>query len=244
MDILYIVVPAYNEEMNIEKLVRDWYPVILAHDGGGSSRMVVVNDGSTDATWETLNMLAADYPLLIPVTKPNGGHGSAVIFGYRYALESGADYIFQTDSDGQTDPSEFAAFWKRRGKYDAILGNRTVRGDGRSRAFVERVVCMLLFLYFGVKVPDANAPFRLMKTSVVAEYLDRFPEDYNIPNIMLTAFFAYDHVKLAFREISFRPRQGGTNSLNIKGIAKIGWGALGDFAGFKKDMRDRSTRDK
>ena len=46
VDQLYIVVPAYNEAANIENLVKDWYPVVEQHDGGGASRLVVVNDGS------------------------------------------------------------------------------------------------------------------------------------------------------------------------------------------------------
>ena len=166
-------------------------------------------------------------------------HGPKLIALYKYAIENGADYIFQTDSDGQTDPEEFDAFWDLRDGYDAILGNRTVRGDGRSRAFVEHVVCFLLKLYFGVNVPDANAPFRLMKTDIVSKYIGRFREDYNLPNIMLTTFFSYYKEKLTFREISFKPRQGGVNSINIPKIVKIGWKALGDFRGFKKGMGKR-----
>lgn len=97
VDQLYIVVPAYNEAANIENLVKDWYPVVEQHDGGGASRLVVVNDGSKDDTYEILLKLAKDRPMLQPLTKKNGGHGPAVLFGYRYAVEKGADFIFQTD---------------------------------------------------------------------------------------------------------------------------------------------------
>lgn len=155
---------------------------------------------------------------------------------YKYAVQNKVDYVFQTDSDGQTDPKEFEAFWNLRQQYDAILGHRSVRGDGKSRAFVEHVVCLLLRLYFGVKVPDANAPFRLMKVSMVSKYLDRFEADYNIPNIMLTTFFSYYHEKIAFREITFKPRQGGVNSIDIPKIIKIGLKATADFRGFKRNM--------
>ena len=75
-----------------------------------------------------------------------------------------------------------------------------------------------------------------MKASVLEKYLDRFPDDYNIPNIMLTAFFSHYQDKLVFREISFKPRQGGKNSINISSITRIGWNALGDFSRFKKGM--------
>ncbi len=234
MDILYIVVPAYNEEMNIERLVRDWYPVVLAHDGGGLSRLVVVNDGSTDSTWDRLNALVPGHPLLVPVTKPNGGHGSAVIFGYRFALEHGADYVFQTDSDGQTDPAEFEAFWKRRRRYDAVFGSRQQRGDGAARAFVEKVLCMILRLYFGVMVPDANAPYRLMSFAYLREYLPRMSDDYELPNVMLTIFGARDRRRICFIPITFGARRGGRNSLNAKKIVKTGLRALRDFRRFRR----------
>lgn len=198
MDKLYIVVPAYNEAENLENLVKDWYPIIEKYNGNGESRMVVVNDGSKDNTYELLLEYAKTHPLLQPMTKKNGGHGSTVLFGYRYAIEQGADYIFQTDSDGQTNPDEFEQFWDNRNEYDAVIGNRVVRGDGKSRKFVENTVCMLLRVFFGVKVKDANAPFRLMKASLVQKYIDRLPKDYNLPNIMLTTYFAYYKEKVKF----------------------------------------------
>ena len=151
-------------------------------------------------------------PLLSPLKKKNGGHGSSVLYGYRYAIDKGADFIFQTDADRQTNPAEFEAFWELRQKHDAVIGKRIVRGDGISRKFVENTVCLLLRIFFGAKVPDANAPFRLMKTSLVKKYIKKLPRDYNIPNIMMTTYFAYYHENICFREISFKPRQGGTNS--------------------------------
>lgn len=232
---LYIVMPAYNEEDNIGKVIDAWYPIV--EEIGGDSRLVIINDGSKDRTYEMMQEYAKTKPLFQPLTKKNGGHGPTVLYGYRYAIKSGADYIFQTDSDGQTNPAEFQAFWEQRKKYDAIIGNRSVRGDGKSRKFVENVVCFLLRLYFGVKVKDANAPFRLMKTELVKKYIDRMWEDYNLPNIMFTTYFSYYKEKLDFKEITFQPRKAGTNSINIKKIIIIGWKALGDFKKLKREMK-------
>ena len=104
MDKLYIVIPAYNEKDNIERTVNDWYPIIEKYKDNGESRLVVINDGSKDNTYEILCRLAKTRPLLLPLTKTNGGHGSTVLHGYRFAIEQGADFVFQTDADGQTNP--------------------------------------------------------------------------------------------------------------------------------------------
>lgn len=237
MDKLYIVMPAYNEEENIVSVVEQWYKKIEASERNTESKLVVADCGSTDSTHSILLALKEKYPKLEILENDNQYHGPKVIALYDYAIRNGADYIFQTDSDGQTDPDEFDDFWDVRDKYDVIIGNRTVRGDGKDRAFVEKVVCFLLKLYFGVNIPDANAPFRLMKTSVLKEYLYRLPRDYNIPNIMLTTYLVYYNRSVLFKEISFKSRMAGANSINFKKIIKIGIEALGDFRKFKKDMK-------
>jgi glycosyltransferase involved in cell wall biosynthesis len=76
---LYIVIPAYNEDENIETCINDWYPIVEKHNGNGESRLVIINDGSKDSTYEVMQKLAETRPLFIPLTKPNGGHGSTVL---------------------------------------------------------------------------------------------------------------------------------------------------------------------
>ncbi len=238
MDSLFIVVPAYNESENISKLIADWYPVIEKHDGGGRSRLVIVNDGSKDDTYEITKKSAENRPLLQPLTKANGGHGPTVLFGYRYAIENGADYIFQTDSDGQTNPDEFESFWELRNEYDAVIGSRSSRQDGLSRKLVEAVLLFILWITFGVRIPDSNAPFRLMRSWLVEKYIKKMPEDFNLPNVMLTTYFTYFHENIKFMEISFKPRQGGVNSINLKKIVKIGWKAIHDFYTLKRRINE------
>lgn len=121
---------------------------------------------------------------------------------------------------------------------DGIFGNREKREDGKDRAFVEKVVCKLLKIYFGIKMPDANAPFRLMNTDVVAKYLDKLPKDYNLPNIMLVVYYLYYSERTIFHEISFKAREKGKNSINIPRIIRIGCRALIDFAVLRKGMKD------
>ena len=61
-------------------------------------------------------------------------------------------------------------------EYDLIIGNRTAEAMENREHMLKKVVCLLLRIYFGVKVPDANAPFRLMKADIVNKYINRMPE--------------------------------------------------------------------
>ena len=234
-DILYVVMPAYNEEETIEGVVEDWYKVLEL--AGQESRIVVADNNSLDSTYKILKRLQKKYPKLDVIENKIKGHGPTVIKLYKYAIENNADFIFQTDSDGQTNPDEFEAFWNQRNDYDVVLGNRVVRGDGKSRKFIEKTLCLILRVIFGVKLKDANAPYRLMRSDVVNKYINNFEEDYNLPNVMLSTYFKYYGDTMKYEEITFKPRQGGVNSINIKKIIKIGWKALADFRKFKKDMK-------
>lgn len=233
-DTLYIVMPAYNEEANIANVVEEWYPIL--DFGNENSRLVVADGGSKDRTLELLYELQNRFPKLVVFSKPYTDHGTKVIFLYKYAIEQGANWIFQTDSDGQTLPDEFEAFWRKRDQWDAILGNRTKRGDGNDRKFVEFVLRMYLFFFFGTLVPDANAPFRLMRANIVNKYLPLMPEDFNLPNAILAMSFKKYGDKISFDEITFRPRQGGKNYMNKKRIFQIGEKALHDFRYLKKNF--------
>ena len=236
MEKLYIIIPAYNEQDNLGALIQEWYTIIEQHSADNSSRLVIINDGSKDDTYKVLKDLAKSRPMMEVLTKENGGHGDTLLFGYRYAIENGADYIFQTDSDGQTSPSEFETFWNKRQEYDAVFGDRTKREDGKSRVFVERVLCIILKMVFGVKIPDSNAPFRLMRSSYVDKYIRMLPEHYNLPNVMLTTLGTYYNEKILFLPITFKNRQGGKNSINIRKIVSIGMKALKDFRDIRKKL--------
>ena len=83
-----------------------------------------------------------------------------------------------------------------------------------------------------VKVFDKQ----VMKKEIVEKYIKKMPEDFNLPNVMLTTFFVYYKEKVKFVDISFKPRQGGVNSINLKKIIKIGWKAVEDFRKIKKEM--------
>lgn len=238
MDTLYMVLPAYNEEANIEAVVKQWHPVCEKINADGHvAKLVIANDGSKDNTGKVLEELQTKYPHLIGLTKPNSGHGATVLYLYRYAIQHGANYIFQTDSDGQTMPEEFGQMWNNREKYDFQIGTRGGRQDGASRVLVTKTLRFVVWLMFREWVKDANTPFRLMKADKLQAIMERIPEDYNLANVAVSAIAVKWNYKIGWYPITFRPRQGGVNSINMKRIFKIGVKALTDFKQINKNLR-------
>ena len=227
MDKLYIIIPAYNEEENIRTVISEWYPMAVM--AGAQSRLVIIDDGSHDKTLKTLENEAKEKPQLIVRTKENSGHGATILAGYKFALEQGADYVFQTDSDGQTRASEFPYFWRMRRQYDMVVGYRNKRQDGLSRIFVTKILKLVVLISFHVSVKDANTPFRLMNARVLEQKIKLVPKDFFLTNVLLTVIYTKHKCKIKYIPITFRPRQGGVNSINMKRIFKIGRNAVKDF---------------
>lgn len=238
MKSIYFVMPAYNEEANIEDVIKQWHPICeKINQLGDNAKLVIANDGSKDNTFGIMTQLQDKYPFLIPLDKANSGHGATVLHLYRYAIDNGADYVFQTDSDGQTLPEEFWQMWDNKEKYDFQIGTRGGRQDGGSRVFVTKTLRFVVWCMFHVWVKDANTPFRLLKVEKLKPILNIIPTDYNLANVAVSAIAVRWNYNIAWYPITFRPRQGGVNSINMKRIFKIGVKALSDFRMINKNLK-------
>jgi len=236
-EVLYIVMPAYNEEANIEDVIKQWHPVAeRINNEGNEAHLAIANDGSKDNTFAIMQQLQSKYQYLLPLDKVNSGHGATVLYLYRYAIGNGANYVFQTDSDGQTMPDEFWQMWEHRHEYDFQIGTRGGRQDGFSRIVVTKTLRLVVWLMFHVWVKDANTPFRLMKAERLNEIMKCIPEDFFLSNVAISAVAVKKKLKIGWYPITFRPRQGGVNSINLKRIFKIGVKSLGDFRKINKSL--------
>ena len=81
METIYFVMPAYNEEMNIEEVIRQWHPICeQIYIEGNAAKLVIANDGSKDKTFDIIQSLQSKYPYLKPLNKENSGHGATVLY--------------------------------------------------------------------------------------------------------------------------------------------------------------------
>jgi len=221
---LYLVIPAYNESPNLREVVVSWGAVLSKCDPTG--KILVVNDGSRDDSEAVLAKLTTEFLYLEVINKKNSGHGPSCLVGYQEAINRGASYVFQTDSDGQTDPNDFYQFWERREhrEYcDAQIGKRFNRGDGLSRVFVSLVLRLVVFVTLRVNTKDSNTPFRLIKAHVLQEFLNFCPKDFQICNALMSGWLVKNKKRVAWFPVHFYARRGGEQSINMRKIVKLGF---------------------
>ncbi|MBS0660626.1 MAG: glycosyltransferase family 2 protein [Verrucomicrobia bacterium] len=212
---LLVVMPAYNEQASVRKVVLEFFDEV--ENWTEDFVFLVLDDGSTDGTPRVLGRMHDRLGARFEVVRhSNRGHGQSCLAGYRVAVERGIPYVLQIDSDGQCDPQFFFRFWRQREKADVIYGVRTRRDDGLRRMVASMVLRMFLLLGFRTWCADANVPYRLMRTATIAPLLDRIPKNFNLANIALALLLRRtEDVRHAYVPIHFRERYGGEPSVKL-----------------------------
>lgn len=161
---LSIVLPAYNEEGNIERAVREAAQAVAPLVDG--FEVVAVDDGSRDGTAAALQRLQGELgERLRVVTHPvNQGYGVALRDGFQAARGA---LVFYTDSDNQFDLRELKDFLPLMAEHDAVLGYRVDRQDPAFRKFTSGVFNTISSLAFGMRVRDLNCSFKLFRREVI-----------------------------------------------------------------------------
>jgi len=223
---LIAFMPVYNEEANIATVITEWLEAFARERI--DARLLALNDGSTDATLKVLKQLQLQFPdQLFVIDKPNSGHGRTCRVGYDIALKDRVPWVFQIDSDGQCDPAFFSLFWAKRSEADCVFGKRIARDDGTLRTLIQVACRFLTMIATGRDLKDANVPYRLIKRSALQKALPSVPAEFDMQNVALTFALKRDpSLRWAYVPIKFRARQGGTNSINLPKIARMGWRML------------------
>lgn len=236
--LLSIVMPAYNEQDIIETVVKIWSDFLDTHFKQlGQTRLIVVNDGSKDNTGAILDRIAPQYPHLLVVHQPNGGHGKAMVHAYRKALEIGSEWVFQTDSDDQFVPGDMLKLWQKRNESNFILGYRQVRHDAPFRLFVTRVLQRSLQAIYGTFILDSNIPFRLIRGSFLQKMLDQLPTPLPFaPNIFLSVMARKAGQTTFDIPITHKERLTGEVSIQKMKLLKVCWQSLKELVRFRQDL--------
>ena len=206
-----VLVPAYNEEASISRLLAD----VRRHLPGAA--VVVVDDGSADRTAEMARAAGARV-LRLPC---NLGVGPAVQTGFRFAIEAGFDYLIRLDGDGQHPPAEalklIAAM--RAQPTDLVVGTRYGEGSTYRGNWFRRVVLKGLALFISVIcrkwITDPTSGFWLVTRPLLQCFSLHYPSDY--PEAEAIALLRRQGFSLEEVPVAFKPRQAGESSIRAWG---------------------------
>lgn len=205
-----IIIPAYNEAENIERVVDNLIENYPQYD------YVIVNDGSRDNTEEICKV--KEYHVLhLPV---NLGIGGAVQTGYRYAQKNDYDVAVQMDGDGQHDPAYLAKMLEliESENSEVVIGSRFVDKEGFQSSEMRRVGIRLLsvldWVLTGIHVKDVTSGYRAVNKRFIKIFAEDYPADYPEPEALVIA--AVYRGKVTECPVIMREREKGTSSINLK----------------------------
>jgi glycosyltransferase involved in cell wall biosynthesis len=237
---LAVVIPVYNESEVIEEVIRSWGDLLRGYLPADTNfRITVINDGSKDKTGEILDGLRTKLPYLQVVHQKNGGHGNAVLNGYRKALEDKPEWVFQVDSDNQFSPTDFPKLWERRNESRFILGYRQKRYDEANRLLITRIVRMVNLTLFGVYIVDSNIPYRLIKGDYLPHLIASLPKDPFAPNIFLAVLAKLDGNDLMSIPVTHKERETGQVSIIKWKLLKVCMRTVKELTNFSLSLKSR-----
>jgi glycosyltransferase involved in cell wall biosynthesis len=192
---LSVILPAYNEEGNIEAIVGQALEVLpgLASEW----EVIVVDDGSSDGTADKASALVtAHHPRVrLLMHQVNRGYGAALRSGFAHARH---DFVFYTDADRQFDIGELEFTLPMLAEHDVILGFRVYRYDSPLRVVASWVYNRLVRIMFRVKVRDVDCAFKIFRREV----LDKI-------TVECTNFFVDTELVAKVRKWNFRVAEKG-----------------------------------
>jgi len=229
---LSLVLPAYNEEGNIERAVRT---AAAAGARAGSYEVVVVDDGSRDATGARLSALEAEMGPRLRVVRheENRGYGAALRNGFAAAE---GDLVFYTDSDNQFDLSELEGMLPLMGEWDAVLGYRIARQDARRRLMTSWVFNRLACVVFGLTVRDLNCSFKLFRRDVLRS-LPLAADDFFIDTELVVRLHRGGW-RYMERGVTHLPRTAGRSTVRLSDVPRT----LAAIVRMRKALQSERTR--
>lgn len=181
MNKILVIIPAFNEEAAIAKVIGSVGKIKEIHD------TLVVNDCSQDNTYNEV-LKAGAKVINLPI---NLGIGGAMQVGYIYAKNNDYDYAIQIDGDGQHDAREIPGLIKaiEESGADLVIGSRFISKTAFKSSFMRRVGIIFFMIITkmltGVAVKDATSGFRIANKRVITYFAQNYPTDYPEPEVLV-----------------------------------------------------------
>ncbi len=208
-----VIIPAYNEELNIKNTVDNLKKVIKKSKY--NIDYVVINDGSTDNTLKVCNDNKFNVINLIE----NLGIGGAVQTGYKYALENNYDIAIQFDGDGQHDENYIEDLIKSiESGNDFVIGSRFIKKlsnftSTKSRQLGIKIISSIIKFTTKKKIYDTTSGFRAGNRKVIEIFSKYYPQEYPEPESVVVLLL--NGLKVDEIPVNMRERKYGHSSIYL-----------------------------
>lgn len=217
LELFSVVVPARDEAESLPAMLEHLHLEFslnqIPHE------IVVVDDGSTDKTWDVLQQLKATIPVLRPVQNTGEhGFGRAVTLGLR---NCGGDAVVIMMADESDDARDAVRYWKLlNAGWDCVFGSRFIKGGGvidypGMKLFVNRLANFFVRCLFRIPLNDTTNAFKAYRRTVIAGCEPLIAPHFNltveIPLKAIVRGYSWTVVPTTWRN-----RRSGTPKMKIK----------------------------
>ena len=229
--------PAYNEEGNIKKLVKD-AESILKKTANKYEIIIILYEGSTDNTKKIVKELMKKNNNLKLVMQPRKfkGVGYAIKMGFEAAKY---DLIFYSDSDNQFDLNEFKLLLPYVKDYDIVAGYRINRQDPLTRIWISKIYKIMIKIIFNLKGKDFDCAFRLVKKKVFKTIKLQCKTGLGTSELLIKA--RWSGYKVKHIPVHHLPRYKGTSVFEQKGLSipkiKVITDIVNEITSLKKELK-------
>lgn len=223
IDNIFVIIATYNEKENIEKLVKEIFSL-----GIDNLKMIVVDDNSPDGTGRIADDLLRVYPLSVIHRSGKLGLGSALIAGFKKAIQEGAEIIVTLDADFSHNPQDIPRLLEQiKNGYDLAIGSRKIKGGNIIgwnlwRKFCSTGAMRFSRLLLGIKTYDVTTNFRCYKTKALEaiNYQDVKSNGYSF---FEETIYLSEKANLKIKEVPvvFNDRTRGKSKLSRKEIVNF-----------------------
>lgn len=204
-----IVIPAFNEELVLEKTLDALLKEVSAN------QVLVVSDGSTDKTAEivkakNINLLELPFNL---------GVGAAMRTGFWFAKDNGFTKVIQFDADLQHQPKYLTNICDELEKFDVVVGSRFLNNNNYKVSFVRSIAMNLLknsvSRHIGKNMTDVTSGFRGANKKAIEIFAEKYPSEY-LADTVESLILAHDSgLSISEIGVTMQERQGGLPSQNL-----------------------------
>ncbi len=216
LSLLSVVIPARNEENCIAATVEHLFVELRLH--GIEHEIIVVDDGSTDSTWDALQTVSARVPTLRPVQNTGKhGFGLAIIFGFE---QSRGDALVVMMADESDDCRDVVRYWQLLDSgWDAVFGSRFIHGGGvidypLHKLLLNRMANLFLRVLFHVPLNDFTNAFKAYRRRVIDGCRPFLSHHFNL-TVELPLKTIVRGYSWTTMPITWRNRRSGTSKLKI-----------------------------